>query len=278
MRACFAAGTPIRTAAGSKPIEELRDYETHGDGCDRVLARDELNDDAPVRPRRVLRRFVAAAEVLELRVQGRTIGTTAAHPFWVEGKGWTAVKDLAVGERLRGHDGQLWPVESVTATTELAPVYNCRIAEYHTYFVQAPGGNAWLWAHNAYDTNRIGNLGEHLARDKLVAKGWTIVNTLKHGRNGIDIIAQRVKNGKVISTSIVEVKANGGRLSTLQQMGANAYARNRMLDLGTRTLDAGARSALQLLNGIVRAGKEIKGVVMGFDWRSGSLREWIRPW
>ncbi|HMP58615.1 MAG TPA: polymorphic toxin-type HINT domain-containing protein [Gemmatales bacterium] len=74
--------------------------------------------------------------------------TTAEHPFWVEGKGWTAVKDLEPGDLLRGHDGQLWPVESVTATTELAPVYNCRIAEYHTYFVQAPAGGAWLWAHN----------------------------------------------------------------------------------------------------------------------------------
>ena len=38
----------------------------------------------------------------------------------------------------------------MSPTRRDAKVYNCRIADYHTYFVQAPGGGAWLWAHNAY--------------------------------------------------------------------------------------------------------------------------------
>jgi hypothetical protein len=71
----------------------------------------------------------------------------------VQGKGWTAVIELQPGDLLRGDDGQLYPVESVTATDEWLPVYNARIADYHTYFVCAPDGNVWLWAHNSCHLN-----------------------------------------------------------------------------------------------------------------------------
>jgi hypothetical protein len=81
-------------------------------------------------------------------VAGQEIKTTGEHPFWVHGKGWTAVNQLQPGDKLRGDDGQLYPVESVTATDEWVPVYNCRVADYHTYYVCAPDGNVWLWAHN----------------------------------------------------------------------------------------------------------------------------------
>lgn len=33
-------------------IEQLKDFETHGSACDRVLSRDEGNEDGAVRPRR----------------------------------------------------------------------------------------------------------------------------------------------------------------------------------------------------------------------------------
>jgi hypothetical protein len=81
-------------------------------------------------------------------VAGQEIKTTGEHPFWVAGKGWTPVEKLQPGDLLRGDDGQLYPVESVTATDSWLPVYNARIADYHTYYVCAPGGNVWLWAHN----------------------------------------------------------------------------------------------------------------------------------
>ena len=115
---------------------------------EQVWAQDEFDPQAPATWKRVEEIFRTEALLWKLQAAGQEIETTAEHPFWVEGRGWTAVKDLAVGELLRGHDGQLWPVEAVTPTTDLAAVYNCRIAEYHTYFVQAPGGGAWLWAHN----------------------------------------------------------------------------------------------------------------------------------
>jgi len=51
LKACFIAGTPIEGEFGSKGIEEYKDFETYGDGCDRVWARDEWDADGEVRSR-----------------------------------------------------------------------------------------------------------------------------------------------------------------------------------------------------------------------------------
>ncbi len=82
-------------------------------------------------------------------MNGRTIRTTAEHPFYVWNQGWTAAYLLKVGDRLRSDDGQTVTVEAVCDSGTIETVYNCRVAEYHTYFV---GGAAWqwsVWAHNA---------------------------------------------------------------------------------------------------------------------------------
>ena len=57
-------------------------------------------------------------------------------------------------------------VRAISATRRDAKVYNLRVADYHTYFVQAPGGGAWLWAHNAYQLH-------HIATNKSIKSGWT---------------------------------------------------------------------------------------------------------
>ena len=49
------AGTPIVGPLGAKAIEEYKDYETHGDGCDTLVSRDEFHDDGVLTVRRVLR-------------------------------------------------------------------------------------------------------------------------------------------------------------------------------------------------------------------------------
>ena len=79
----------------------------------------------------------------------RVLRTTAEHPFWVRGRGWTATRQLRGGDALRSHDGQWRAVESVRDTGREEVVYNCRVAEYHTYFV---GDEQWgfsVWAHNS---------------------------------------------------------------------------------------------------------------------------------
>ncbi len=101
---CFAAGTPLllNERGDSKPIEQLVE------NVDRVLARPEDDPDGPVRECLVEELFQRQAALLDLRIGGRTIRTTAEHPFWVEGRGWLAAGELVEGDRLRCLDG--WAV------------------------------------------------------------------------------------------------------------------------------------------------------------------------
>ena len=78
------------------------------------------------------------------------IRTTGEHPFYIVGKGWTDACLLQPGDLLCSRDGRAVPVQECCDTGEYETVYNCRVAEYHTYFV---GDATWpfsIWAHNVY--------------------------------------------------------------------------------------------------------------------------------
>jgi Pretoxin HINT domain/Putative Ig domain len=178
---CFVAGTPLLTPGGSKVIEQFRPG-------DLVLSRSEFEPEGPVEPKRVEEVFVRTAAVLELRVGGRSIRTTAEHPFYVAGRGWIPAGMLAVGDPLTQHEGLPIPVEAVSELREIATVYNLRVADYHTYFV---GCQAWgfsVWAHNAdyvlvpyEDGYRLAEkIGENAYR--LVTEGGTN-NTIRFFKN-----------------------------------------------------------------------------------------------
>ena len=140
--ACFKAGTPMRTPEGSKPIEEFKPG-------DFVLARDEFDPDGPVVAKVVEAVWVAVAPILNVHVGGRVIGTTPEHPFYVNCKGWTAAKDLRIGDLVRGEGTQWHAVEGIAPSGEVTLVYNMRVADFHTYFV---GSDEWgfsVWANNA---------------------------------------------------------------------------------------------------------------------------------
>jgi hypothetical protein len=146
LAACFAAGMPIRTPDGFKPIEQL----VKGD---LVLARDEHDPDGPVELRLVEETFRRLAEVLELCAGGRLIRTTGEHPFYVRGAGWCAANQLAVGDELAtDKPGQWLAVEAVHDTGCYETVYNVRVAEHHTYFVGEGAEGVSVWSHNTcYD-------------------------------------------------------------------------------------------------------------------------------
>jgi len=142
LTACFAAGTPLLTPEGEKPIEQFKPG-------DWVLSAPEDDPEASPEPRQVEEIFVNYLSLLHVKVGGQTIRTTSEHPFYVYGKGWTAAKGLTTGDLLRSHDGQWKAVEFVTEGEGPVPVYNLRVAEHHTYFV---GSREWgfsVWAHNA---------------------------------------------------------------------------------------------------------------------------------
>jgi len=147
--ACFAAGTPIRTPEGTVAVESIQ-------AGDLVLSRSEFDPSGPIEAKVVEELFVTVSPVLDLRVGGQTITTTGGHPFYAEGRGWTAAKDLEPGQRVLGMQRESLLVEWVEDSGLVATVYNFRVADYHTYFV---GDEEWgwsVWAHNAYTNPKTG--------------------------------------------------------------------------------------------------------------------------
>ena len=146
---CFAAGVPLLTPSGGKPIETFKEK-------DQLFARNESDPNGPPILSTVEKVFVRMAPIVEMRLEGQVIGTTAEHLFWVrEKKAWTAAGDVRPGEHLLSHDGRWVVVEALEDTGRIETVYNLHVAECHTYFV---GGLAWgfaVWAHNAYDASEF---------------------------------------------------------------------------------------------------------------------------
>ncbi len=143
-KACFAAGTPLRTPTGSRLIEDIR-------VGDLVLSRDEHDPNGLVVAQTVEEVFVREALVLNLHLpQGVVIRTTAEHPFYEKSKGWVACQELVAGEELLCEDGSWVSVGEVFDTGCWETVYNLRVADFHTYFVGCDEWGFAVWAHNAY--------------------------------------------------------------------------------------------------------------------------------
>ena len=134
---CFAAGVPLLTPDGGKPIESFQEN-------DRLFSRNESDPNGPPIVGTVEKVFVRMARILEIRLEGQVIGTTAEHRFWVEArKAWTAAGEIRPGDRLLSQDGRRVAVEALEDTGRVETVYNLRVAEHHTYFV---GGLSWGFA------------------------------------------------------------------------------------------------------------------------------------
>ncbi|HEX4611864.1 MAG TPA: polymorphic toxin-type HINT domain-containing protein [Urbifossiella sp.] len=146
---CFAAGTPVLTEHGAKPIEQI-------EIGDRVWARDESNPGRAAELKLVEDVFVRESLLWLIRVGGVTIRTTAEHPFWVVGRGWLTAHELMAGDRFVGLDGKEVVVAETQDTGEYITVHNFQVADYHTYFI---GSDEWafsVWAHNANQTCLVG--------------------------------------------------------------------------------------------------------------------------
>jgi RHS repeat-associated protein len=138
---CFVEGTPVHTARGPVPIEQIREGDI-------VAAKDEVNGEIVWKP--VVRLFRNADQEIvrvSLMRDGGTpedIGASLEHPFWIEGHGWTAASDLQPGDRLvRLHGGEA-TVASVAHQVEREDTYNFEVADVNTYFVGLGG----VWVHN----------------------------------------------------------------------------------------------------------------------------------
>jgi len=143
----------------------------------------------------VLRKFVRVAPVLNLHVGGRIIGTTAEHPFFVEGKGWTPAFDLRIGDRVLLEDGQCLRVEGIGDSGRVETVYNIEVENDHTYFVGEKNWGWAVWSHNLYE------VGEYNQVRKLSMLHVREANHAPQTRQA-ELLIGEIKRGKGISISL----------------------------------------------------------------------------
>ena len=139
---CFAAGTPVHTAQGLRPIEDVA-------VGDLVWARDDLTGEDGLRT--VRRKFVtprrAVLSVLFADASGamESLRVTPEHPFYSQ-RGWVAAKDLQNADEVMLRSGDWVEMIGGQSLDQLITVYNFNVDDFHTYFV----GEAGLWVHNTY--------------------------------------------------------------------------------------------------------------------------------
>ncbi|AIQ14924.1 hypothetical protein PDUR_25855 [Paenibacillus durus] len=142
---CFVGGTKVQTDEGEKPIEKI-------EVGDKVLSKDEVTGE-------VAYKVVTATfnhesdEIYKIHVGDQVIESTYNHPFYVEGKGWTFVKDLKPGDLLVQSDGNTLKIDSIEVERKHVTVYNMTVDEFHTYFVSGLG----IWVHNTQFCYKTGD-------------------------------------------------------------------------------------------------------------------------
>ncbi len=188
---CFPAGTPVLTATGWKPIEEIK-------AGDVVLSRSDQDVNAPVGPQEVQEAHSRVGEVLKLTINGREIQTTTEHPFWVKDKGWVEACDLNVGDNLSTTDNRWIPIDNIQRDGTITTVYNMTVHNWHTYFLGTEDWGFDVWVHNSHGgtnfsvpgpkktTKLGGNVTEPNLPSKTIAneRGVEIVHYTRSGDHG----------------------------------------------------------------------------------------------
>jgi hypothetical protein len=126
---CFAAGTPVQTLTGLRPIETIR-------LGDEVLTRDTSSGALSYQP--VVAVFHNKPnQTLKVTLGDEAIVATGIHRFWKAGRGWTMTRDLKPGDLIRTLGG-LARVEGVESD-RVQPVFNLQVAEGESFLVGRQG-------------------------------------------------------------------------------------------------------------------------------------------
>jgi hypothetical protein len=125
---CFAAGTPVRTLEGLRPIEAIRPG-------DQVLAQDVATGALSFQPVVTVHHNPPDQTLRIATDRGDAVVASRFHRFWLAGRGWAMARDLRVGEVLRTLNGPA----RITAVevAPIQPVFNLDVARSRTYFVGA---------------------------------------------------------------------------------------------------------------------------------------------
>ena len=122
---CFAAGTPVRTLTGDRPIEAIR-------VGDQVLSQDTATGGLRYRTITAIHHNPPAT-ALRVKLGGEVILATGFHRFWKVGQGWVMARELKAGDVLRTLVGPA-KVESIESD-KVQPVYNLDVADDADFFV-----------------------------------------------------------------------------------------------------------------------------------------------
>jgi len=127
------AGTQVHTEDGLKPIEEIKIG-------DLVLSYNENTETLSYQPVTDLIQGKRQYRLVEITLDsGKSIETTAEHPFYIKGKGWNPAGSLSVGQVLELHNGTVVVVKEIDTSVRRELVYNFTVANTHNYFVGEDG-------------------------------------------------------------------------------------------------------------------------------------------
>jgi len=140
--ASFARGTPVWAGESRRPIEQIAAGQ-------HVYSRAAPSYTDVQQP--VLRVFSRTASSYRfLQTESDQFAITDEHPLWVQGRGWTAAKDIQVGAAVATLQGDTLVIAN-SAIDDAIEVHNFSVAETESYFVGIEG----VWAHNAGCAVRI---------------------------------------------------------------------------------------------------------------------------
>lgn len=135
-------GTHVQTPSGFEEIQFLS-------VGDLVLSRCE--ESGEMAPRRIASCLARRSEsilyvVTQSDIAGTdTIGTTAGHPFWVQGRGWVEASSLSASDVLISSIGVPTIVLEVRDAKYRTQVFNIEVEGLHSCFA----GNHGVWVHDA---------------------------------------------------------------------------------------------------------------------------------
>jgi len=131
---CFLAGTPVMTAEGPKPIEQV-------EVGDRILS---AGPDGKLRYSWVVRTLRYLQN--EYLVINGVVRTTSTQPFWVQAAspipaaleanyGWRTAAELRVGDSFLDMDGRSSIINTIERVDRGVRTYNLLVEGDHTFFV-----------------------------------------------------------------------------------------------------------------------------------------------
>jgi hypothetical protein len=126
---CFAAGTPVQTLLGVRPIESIQ-------VGDQVLAQDVTTGTLNFEPVVALHHNPPKA-TLRIDLGDEAIVATPIHRFWKAGQGWAMARELKPGDTIRRLGGTARVVS--VSEEKIQPVFNLDVTHCRTFFVGASG-------------------------------------------------------------------------------------------------------------------------------------------